>query len=65
MLLCVSIDEHDRRVTELIAANNREVERRRAAEAEVERLRATLDQIIGLASTATAQPVDPTLKPEP
>lgn len=32
--------EHDRRVTELIVANNREVERRRKAEEEAERLRA-------------------------
>lgn len=45
MLLCVTVDEHNRRVTELIEANNREVERRRLAEAEVERLRAILRQI--------------------
>lgn len=31
--------EHDRRVTELLDANNHEVERRRAAETEVGRLR--------------------------
>lgn len=38
MILAITVDEHDRRVSELIEANNREVERRRAAEAEVERL---------------------------
>lgn len=34
--------EHDRRVTELLEANNREVERRRAAEAQVAAMRATV-----------------------
>jgi hypothetical protein len=31
--LVLSASEHDRRITELLEANNREVERRRAAEA--------------------------------
>jgi hypothetical protein len=31
--LVISVADHDRRITELLEANNREVERRRAAEA--------------------------------
>ncbi len=36
---------YDARVSELLAANNREVERRRAAEADRDRLRARLDAL--------------------
>lgn len=36
----ISRDEYDRRVTELLAANTREVERRREAEAKVEAAKA-------------------------
>lgn len=38
---------HDRRVTELLDANNREVERRRAAKAEVRHLRECLLSRLG------------------
>lgn len=38
-----SVAEHDRRVTELLEANNREVERRRAAEAQIRGLWRLLD----------------------
>jgi len=37
--------EHDARVTELLKANNREVERRRAAEAEVAELKEEIQQM--------------------
>lgn len=43
--LAALLAEHDRRVTELLAANTAEVERRRAAEAQADRMRPIVQQV--------------------
>lgn len=54
-----ALSEHDRRVAELLEANNREVERRRKAEKKVRELQTRLKQLMNEAhgGTATAWPL--------